>query len=246
MAGWSDPAHRLDAERLAELFWDVDWQLGLKRQPGSPPTTIIVCGGAAMCYQVGSRGTGDVDVMYPPMPADLREAVRAVGRRRFLERTWMNDGPAQFASYGRRIAAVTLYQGDHLIVSAPTNEYLLGMKVQAARPEDTDDAVWLMADTGLRATDELHRAATEVSQSTGKEWNPDRRRKRFVRRCVRLRRRQDRAHRRKARRAPSQQDPNQLDPLAASSPKPRCTHFGVISKKQCILAPHSKQKRHRY
>ena len=106
--------------------------------------------------------------------------------------------------------------------------------------------MWLMADTGLRATDELHRAATEVSQSTGKEWNPDRRRKRFVRRCVRLRRRQDRAHRRKARRAPSQQDPNQLDPLAASSPKPRCTHFGVISKKQCILAPHSKQKRHRY
>ena len=71
----------------------------------------------------------------------------------------MNDGPAQFADYGLHLAAVTLYEGTHLIVRAPRNEYLLGMKVQAARPEDVDDTVWLMADTGLRAAAELHQAA---------------------------------------------------------------------------------------
>lgn len=41
MPGWSDPNHRLDAERLAELFREVDWQLGLFRAPGSPPITLI-------------------------------------------------------------------------------------------------------------------------------------------------------------------------------------------------------------
>ena len=98
MAGWSDPAHRLDAHRLAALFREVDWQLGLLRPPGSAPTTIIVCGGAAMCYQVVSRATGDVDVMYPSMPPELRRAVRTVGKRRLLESSWMNDGSPRFRS----------------------------------------------------------------------------------------------------------------------------------------------------
>ena len=198
MAGWSDPAHRLDAQRLATLFREVDWQLGLLRQPGSPPTTIMVCGGAAMCYQVVSRATGDVDVMYPSMPPELRQAVRTVGKRRLLESSWMNDGPAQFADYGLHLAAVTLHEGTHLIVRAPRNEYLLGMKVQAARPEDVDDTVWLMADTGLRARAELHQAAADVSRSIGKEWSPDRRRKKFVNTCVRRHRRQARAARQRA------------------------------------------------
>ena len=55
MPGWNDPNHRLDAQRLAELFREVDWQLGSLRLPDSPPITLIVCGGAAMCYQLVSR-----------------------------------------------------------------------------------------------------------------------------------------------------------------------------------------------
>ena len=109
----------------------------------------------------------------------------------------LNDGPAQFADYGLHLAAVTLHEGAHLIVRAPRNEYLLGMKVQAARPEDVDDTVWLMADTGLRASAELHQAAADVSRSIGKEWSPDRRRKKFVKTCVRQHRRQARARRRR-------------------------------------------------
>ena len=57
-----------------------------------------------MCYQVGSRGTGRCAMpqRHPPMPADLREAVPDCGQApvELEHRTWMNDGPAQFASYG--------------------------------------------------------------------------------------------------------------------------------------------------
>jgi len=50
MAGWSDPSDRLDAQRLAELFREVDWQLEGLRAPGTPPLTIVVCGeGGQLC-----------------------------------------------------------------------------------------------------------------------------------------------------------------------------------------------------
>ena len=70
MAGWDDPAHRLDARRLEELFRALDWQVGLIVAPGTAPVDLLVCGGAAMCYQIESRGTGDVDIMFPPLPPD--------------------------------------------------------------------------------------------------------------------------------------------------------------------------------
>lgn len=37
MPGWSDPDHRLDAQRPAELFREVDWLLGSLRSPDAPP-----------------------------------------------------------------------------------------------------------------------------------------------------------------------------------------------------------------
>ena len=192
MAGWSDPGHRLDAQRLAELFGEVDWQLATLRAPGTPPLTIVVCGGAAMCYQVTWRGTGDVDIMYPPMPAELREAVRAVARRRHLGVGWMNDGPAQFAPYGRHVASSTLYTGEHLTVCAPDNRYLLGMKVHAAREDDVADTIWLMNDTRLHRRADLYGMARAVSVSLGEAWKPSRVQKGFVRRCVRERHRKAR------------------------------------------------------
>ena len=101
----------------------------------------------------------------------------------------MNDGPAQFAPYGHHVASRTLYQGEYLTVFAPSNRYLLGMKVHASRPADMADAVWLMNDTELHRRADLHDAAYDVSRSIGKDWRPNRRQKRFVRTCVRERRR---------------------------------------------------------
>ena len=196
MAGWSDPSDRLDAQRLAELFREVDWQLEGLQAAGTPPLTIVVCGGAAMCYQIAWRGTGDVDIMYPPMPPELSEAVRAVARRRQLSAGGMNDGPAQFASYGRHVASRTLYAGEHLTVRSPDNRFPLGMKVHAAPEDDAADTIWLMNDTGLHRRADLHDMAQVVSGSLGEVWKPSRVQKRFVRRCRRERRRDARKARR--------------------------------------------------
>ena len=195
MAGWDDPAHRLDAKRIAELFAEIDWQLGLKRSPGSPPIELLVCGGAALCFQIPERGTGDVDIMYPPMPPELREVIRTLARRNALPPGWMNDALAQFTPYGPDAMSNTLYEGDNLTVRSPDNRYLLGMKIQAARAVDYVDTVWLMADTGLRSASELHKAARTVSDSVGREWTPDRNQRKFVKRSVKLCRRHERAER---------------------------------------------------
>ena len=127
-----------------------------------------------MCHQIAWRGTGDVDIMYPPMPLELSEAVRAVARRRHLGAGWMNDGPAQFAPYGRHVASRTLYTGEHLTVRAPDNRFLLGMKVHAAREDDAADTIWLMNDTGLHRRADLHDMAQVVSGSLGEVWKPSR------------------------------------------------------------------------
>ena len=193
MAGWEDPAHRLDGQRIAELFAQVDWQIGLTRPPESERIELAVCGGAAMCYQVAWRGTGDVDVMCPPMPPELREAVRTVARRRGLPADWMNDAASRFARYRMHLATRTLFEGQHIRVRAPDNRYLLGMKVQSRRAVDQEDILWLMKDTGLHRASDLHDAARHVCESTGQVWNPNRAQRRFIKR-------QARAHKRAARR----------------------------------------------
>lgn len=92
MAGWNDPAERLDRPRLQGLFVDIDWQLGKRTPLGEPPVELFVCGGAAMCFHNPDRGTGDVDIMYPSMTPELLEATRTVARRKGLRGDWMNDG----------------------------------------------------------------------------------------------------------------------------------------------------------
>ena len=44
MVGWDEPAHRLDGDRLAGLFAQVDWQLEDKR-PGAEPIEVAVLRG---------------------------------------------------------------------------------------------------------------------------------------------------------------------------------------------------------
>ena len=205
MAGWDDPAHRLDAKRLNDLFKQVDFQLGLARAaeatPGSrpEPLTVVVCGGAAMCYQIEDRGTGDVDIIYPSMPLELADAPREVRKRNGLTSQWMNDQPRAFAEYGLHAASRVLFNGRHIRVMAPSDEYLLGMKVQAARVPDADDVVWLMATTGLRTRRELYAAAVEVASSIGTSWEPEAEHRKFAKECVKKRRQIDRQRRRETR-----------------------------------------------
>lgn len=185
MAGWKEPEHRLDAERLRDLFVSLDSQIGLRRDTAAlGKLDFLICGGAVMCFQVSSRATGDVDIMHPPLNGDALEAVRTVARRRGIAPQWFNDGPARFARYGMHVASRLLFEGDHTRFWAPDNAYLLGMKVHAARAEDIDDAVWLMRDTGTTAAEEMNACAQTVSESIGSSWVPTSTHEAFMDQCV--------------------------------------------------------------
>ena len=194
MAGWDDPAHRLDAKRLNELFKQIDFQIGLARAAEATlgsrpePLTVIVCGGAAMCYQIEDRGTGDVDIIYPAMPPELVDAAREVRKRNGLSAQWLNDQPRAFADYGPHAASRALFDGRHIKVMAPSDEYLLGMKVQAARVPDAADVVWLMGTTGLRTKRDLYAAAVKVASSIGTSWKPEAEHRSFAKQCIKRRR----------------------------------------------------------
>ena len=187
MAGWDKPEHRLDSERLAELFVSLDSQIGLRRDTSSlGRIDFIACGGAVMCFQVEDRGTGDVDIIHPPLEPTVLEAVRTIARRRGVDPHWFNDAPARSAFYGPELASRVLFEGEHMRVMAPDNDYLLGMKVHASRLEDRPDAIWLIRETQACSAEDIHERARRVSESIGKTWEPSERQTSFVDECLRL------------------------------------------------------------
>lgn len=142
MAGWNEPEHRLDSERLKEMFVSLDSQIGLRRDTAAAgKLDVLACGGAVMCFKIADRGTGDVDIMWPSLPPDVQHAARVVARRRGVDPNWFNDGPARVSPYGPSAISEILYDGEHLRVYAPDNDFLLGMKAHAARAEDRADAL---------------------------------------------------------------------------------------------------------
>ena len=207
MAGWDDPAHRLDRTRLEHLFRHLDVQLGIakaNRPAGATPAgplTIVVCGGAAMCYKNPTRGTGDIDIIHPRMPPELAEAARNLRKTHNLHPDWLNDAPQIFADHPPEAASVTLHDGHNLKVKAPDNHYLLGMKLHAARDGDEDDALWLMSDTGTSTRKSLHAAASRVAAATGDTWKPGAAQRDFIRDCARTHRKTLRRQRRTTRKA---------------------------------------------
>jgi hypothetical protein len=97
---------------------------------------VCLYGGAVMCLAYNARpSTKDVDAIFHPS-SELRELVARVGEELNLGPHWLNDGVKDYVvEHSRRI----LFQMSHLHVYVPEPEYLLAMKVLAARA-DTNDA----------------------------------------------------------------------------------------------------------
>lgn len=99
---------------------------------------IVLAGGAAMMFLVGSReATKDVDAYLGPPVDQIRHAIREVAHRHSLPMSWLNDGVKGFF-YGTPPQTVLL-DVPGLTAYAVTPPYLLAMKVAAGRPEDVDD-----------------------------------------------------------------------------------------------------------
>lgn len=94
---------------------------------------LNVVGGTAMVLAFQAReSTKDVDAIFEPTSA-VRTAAAVVARDLSLPTDWLNDGVKGYLSTAGTFSAVDAVDLPSLRVQAPTPEYMLAMKVLAAR-----------------------------------------------------------------------------------------------------------------
>ncbi len=115
---------------------------------------VCLYGGAVMCLAFDARAaTKDVDAVFKPVQL-IREAVVRIARTNNLKEDWLNDGVARYVvPHSQRV----LFDYPCLKIFIPDADYLLAMKVLAARAETTDreDVVLLIEKLGLTSAEEL-------------------------------------------------------------------------------------------
>lgn len=109
---------------------------------------ICLYGGAVMCLVYDARpSTKDIDAIFHPSK-ELRELIAQVGNELKIGDHWLNDGVKGFVvDHPRRV----FFQKSHLQVLVPEPDYLLAMKVLAARADTSDaaDVRFLIKNLGL-------------------------------------------------------------------------------------------------
>lgn len=131
------------------LLSDELGRLGVKGE-------LNIVGGTAMVLAFDARkSTKDVDAIFEPT-ADVRHAATAVSGPLGLPPDWLNDAAKGFMSPSGDFTGVETIELPHLRVQAPTAEYMLAMKVLAARSGlgevkgDRADIAFLIRLLGLR------------------------------------------------------------------------------------------------
>jgi hypothetical protein len=140
----------VDKERIRRCLERLNEELGRAGVKGE----LCLYGGAAMSLVYDARpSTKDVDAVFRPA-REMREAARRVAEAEDLPEDWLNDAVKGFVTDHARREALDL---PHLKVYAPEPDYLLAMKVLAARVEGTDkgDVEFLIARLGLKAPDDV-------------------------------------------------------------------------------------------
>lgn len=115
---------------------------------------ICLYGGAVMCVVYDARpATRDVDAVFKPT-REIREAIKRIAEANGLREDWLNDAVKGYVvPHRQRI----LFNLSNLKVYVPEPDYLLAMKVLAARVEATDkmDIQFLIKLLGINTPDEV-------------------------------------------------------------------------------------------
>ncbi len=115
---------------------------------------IVVAGGAAMLLVIRNRDTTrDVDAYFATNPQEIRAAAAVVARKEGLPPHWLNDGVKGFFYSQPPTSLWAEYPGLRLYTVDP--DYLLAMKVLAARPQDVGDIIALVDHLDLRAAPDV-------------------------------------------------------------------------------------------
>jgi hypothetical protein len=147
----SDPyGDELDADRLGGLFQELSDRLANVGEHAQ----LFVVGGAAMALAYdGSRVTRDVDALFEPTGA-VRQVAAEMSGPHGLEPDWLNDAVKGFLPGDVHDTRV-VFESENLLVQVPPPEYLLAMKMHAARDDrDLDDAATLFNAAGLTTADQ--------------------------------------------------------------------------------------------
>lgn len=118
-------------ELLTELGRDLD-ERGLRAE-------LFVVGGAAMALAYNTRrATRDIDAVFEPK-IEINEAAERLALRMGLPAGWLNDAVKGFLP-GPDDSERAVLSAPGITVSVPSPEYLLALKVAAARVDrDADD-----------------------------------------------------------------------------------------------------------
>ncbi len=114
---------------------------------------IVIAGGAWMVLLLGSRGvTKDIDTYFAPPTDPVHEAVQAVANELGRPGDWLNDG-IKGLFFGTPPQELWANYED-LSVYAVTADYVLALKIYAARNEDQADVQTLIRHLGIQSVDD--------------------------------------------------------------------------------------------
>ena len=134
----------MTAKEIEQYLREINDELALKDVNGE----ICLYGGAVMCLVFKARpSTKDVDAIFEPIKF-IRNAISKIAERHNLRQDWLNFAVKMFVvEHEKKI----LFDLPHLKVFVPTADYLLAMKILAARAdtEDVSDIEFLLKELSL-------------------------------------------------------------------------------------------------
>jgi len=140
----------MTAAEIELYLREVSDELALQKVKGE----ICLYGGAVMCLVFKARpATKDIDAIFEPVKY-IRVAIRKISERHNLPVDWLNFAVKMFVVEHEKELFLDL---PNLKVFVPAPEYLLAMKVLAARAEsfDLEDIKFLVEKLKLQTVEEV-------------------------------------------------------------------------------------------
>src|SRR5215212_10637066 len=140
----------MTAEEIEQYLREVNDELALQNVKGE----ICIYGGAVMCLVFKARpATKDIDAIFEPVKY-IRRAISKIAERHNLRQDWLNLAVKMFVvEHEKKI----LFDFSNLKVYVPTPDYLLAMKVLAARAntQDRNDIEFLINELKLETIEQV-------------------------------------------------------------------------------------------
>lgn len=146
-------------KQIIRAFRALDIELQKKNLHGE----VCVVGGAVMCLAFNSRqSTQDVDAIFEPSIAIQKAAFNVSQKLKINNFWWLNDAAKGFVSDFAEYNKVDLGM-KNLIVRLASAEYMLAMKVLAARAGTNDevDVLFLIKTLKLKTSNQVKKVVNK-------------------------------------------------------------------------------------